>query len=435
MFNIDSAPRSELISALEQLQLRHRENIARGLQLDLTRGKPGSSQLDLSNVMINNLDAENLGDLRNYGQVDGTADAKAFLAKLMGTDTVKTGAAIFAGGNASLSLMHYTLMFANYLGLIGQPWQQQAQQSNKTSKFICPVPGYDRHFSICEQFDIEMINVPMVGDGPDMNEVEKLVSSDDSIKGIWCVPRFSNPTGDVYSKETVERIAALPKLAKDQQANDNFLVMWDNAYAIHTLAENAEPLADIMAAAKSSGTLDNIVQFASTSKITFAGSGIAGLSSSEQTVTTFKKHFGIASIGPDKINQQRHTELFKDENALMAHMKLHADIIAPRFDAVYKGLHDGLADSGMGTWTEPKGGYFISFDTRPGLATKVIALCAEAGVKLTPAGSAFPYKKDPQDCNIRLAPTFPTIEDVEQAIEIFVDCVKLASLEQALKDE
>ncbi len=294
-------------------------------------------------------------------------------------------------------------------------------------KFLAPVPGYDRHFSVCEHLGIDMIPVAMNDDGPDMDQVESLVKADPAIKGIWCVPRFSNPTGCVYSDQVVERMAGLGKLA-----GPNFRVFWDNAYAVHTLHDGAPELANLMDHCRRAGTEDSVFLFGSTSKITFAGAGVAFIGSSPANLKALQHHLGFSTIGPDKVNQMRHVRFLKDMDTIREHMRGHAAIMRPRFEAVLDRLDSDLAGTGMGEWTRPQGGYFIAFDARPGLAREIVRLAGEAGVKLTPAGATFPYGNDPEDRNIRLAPTFPSVEEIEQAMEVFVVCVKLASVRQAL---
>ena len=290
------------------------------------------------------------------------------------------------------------------------------------------MPGYDRHFAICEHLGIEMITVPMLDSGPDMDAVESLVQQDEAIKGMWCVPRFSNPTGCVYSDETVRRLARL-----GQQAADHFLVMWDNAYAVHTLDDDAPALASIGDYCREYNTLDQVFQFGSTSKITFAGAGVAFLGSSEQNLAALGKHLGFQMIGPDKVNQLRHVRFLGNTDKLAEHMKKHGALIRPRFERVLNTLDSELSGTGLGSWTSPGGGYFISFDTLPGLAREVVQLADTIGVKLTPAGATFPYGRDPADCNIRLAPTYPSEQDVQATVEAFVVCVKLASVRQRLE--
>jgi DNA-binding transcriptional MocR family regulator len=328
------------------------------------------------------------------------------------------------GGNSSLTLMYNTVDFALSEGLRGPG---SAWGNSDSVRFLCPSPGYDRHFAICEHLGIEMITVPMLDSGPDMDAVEALVRADREIVGMWCVPRFSNPTGCVYSEATVRRIARLGEIA-----GEYFRVFWDNAYAVHTLYEDAPPLASIRDHCVEYGTLDSVFQFGSTSKITFAGAGVAFMSSSPDNLAALKAHLAFQTIGPDKVNQLRHVRFLRDADTLAAHMRRHELLIRPRFEAVLETLDRELAGTGMGHWTVPRGGYFISFDTRPGLARAVVKLADDIGVKLTPAGATFPYGEDPEDRNIRLAPTFPSLDDVRDSVEAFVVCVKLASVRQRL---
>jgi len=339
---------------------------------------------------------------------------------MLGTSPEQT----LIGGNSSLTLMYHTLEFALTEGIAGS---QSAWGNSDTVKFLCPSPGYDRHFAICEHLGIEMIAVPMLDTGPDMDVVEGLVREDDTIKGMWCVPRFSNPTGCVYSFDTVERIAALGKLA-----GENFLVMWDNAYTVHALSETTSTLAPISELCAKHGTADSVFQFGSTSKITFAGSGVAFLSSSERNLSALKAHLAFQTIGPDKVNQLRHVRFLQNLETVFSHMAKHANILQPRFNSVLKTLDAELSGMGMGSWTRPEGGYFISFDAGPGLAKKIVQLADDIGVKLTPAGATYPYGDDPQDSNIRLAPSFPSLEDIQACVDVFVVCVKLASVQQKL---
>ncbi|MBT8139941.1 MAG: aminotransferase class I/II-fold pyridoxal phosphate-dependent enzyme [Gammaproteobacteria bacterium] len=424
--SLDDSPEA-LRAALSQLREQHKHFVNSELALDLTRGKPATAQLDLSNALLGPIDSHSAGtDLRNYGGLDGLPAAKALCAELLGIAAETAQARLLVGGNSSLSLMHAVVSFANFLGLAGQAWSDEKNQTGQATKILCPSPGYDRHFAICEQLGIEMLVMPLTGQGPDMDALEK-AAQDHSVKGIWCVPRFSNPSGEVYSDATVARLAALPKIAAN-----NFLVLWDNAYALHAFHDKAPALASIEHEADKAGTLNQVVQFGSTSKMTFAGSGISYLASSETTKQAFAKHLAKVSIGPDKLNQQRHVNLLKDAATAKAHMRRHAEILAPKFNAVLQALDAGLAGCNMGDWSEPEGGYFVSFDARPGLANKIVALAAEAGVKLTPAGATFPYGRDPEDRNIRLAPSFPALEEVQRAAEVFVNCVQIASLEDAL---
>jgi len=380
--------------------------------------------LDLSDgidgILSGTYKAEDGTDCRNYGGLDGIAEAKALFSQVLGVTPAET----LIGGNASLTLMFQSVVFAHLFGVRGA---ESAWIREGNVKFLCPVPGYDRHFGICEELGIEMIPVAMDENGPVMDEVEAKVKADPSIKGIWCVPRFSNPTGIVYSADVVDRMAQLGKIA-----GANFRVMWDNAYAVHALTADAPQLANLMDAARKHGSEDSIVIFGSTSKVTFAGSGLAFMGSSEENLKFFKKHLGMCTIGPDKVNQLRHVKFFGDYDGLLSHMSQHADLLMPRFEAVLQHLNDGFADSDLGTWTVPQGGYFVSFDARPGLAREIIRLAAEAGVKLTPAGATFPYGKDPEDKNIRLAPSFPSLDDINKTMEVFVVCVKLASIRKKI---
>lgn len=395
---------------------------AAGLNLDLTRGKPSADQLALSDKLDGILGGDYKDgdgtDVRNYGGIDGIASAKALFAPVLGVGPDE----ILVGGSSSLTLMYQAVEFAATQGVAGSP----AWNSGGEVKFLAPVPGYDRHFSVCEHLGIKLIPVAMNEDGPDMDRVEAQVKADPQIKGIWCVPRFSNPSGIVYSDAVVARIAKLGKIA-----GPGFRIFWDNAYAVHTLNENAPQLANIMELCRQNGTEDSVYIFGSTSKITFAGAGVAFMAASPANLKVFKHHLGFGQIGPDKVNQLRHVKFIRDQDNLNALMRQHAALLKPRFDAVLSRLA-ALRDTGMGEWTEPQGGYFISFDTRPGLAKTVVKLAAEAGVKLTPAGATYPYGKDPEDRNIRLAPSFPKVEEIAKATDVFVTCVKLASVRQAL---
>lgn len=421
---VDQASKEQLQAALADLENRYAQLQAAKLSLDLTRGKPNSAQLDLSNSLDGILDGQYKGadgtDSRNYGGLDGQPEAKVLFCQMLGVKPEET----LIGGNASLTLMFQTLNYAHNFGVRGaaSAWNKEGK-----IKFLCPVPGYDRHFGICEELGIEMIPVAMDANGPDMNQVEALVKADKLIKGIWCVPRFSNPSGIVYSHQVVERIAKLAKIA-----GPNFRIMWDNAYCIHAFHDDAQPLANIMDIARQHGTEDSLFIFGSTSKITFAGAGLAFMGASVENLKHFKKHLGIITIGPDKVNQLRHVKFFGNHDGLLDHMRKHAELLKPRFDAVIEHLDKGLKNTDMGSWTVPEGGYFVSFDTRPGLAKEIVRLADAAGVKLTPAGATFPYGKDPADRNIRLAPSFPTLADINKAMEVFVVCVQLASVRQKL---
>jgi aspartate/methionine/tyrosine aminotransferase len=422
---LDQADRPQLAELEQQLsaQLEHYRNA--GLKLDLTRGKPGTEQLALSDALDGILEGvyrDSAGsDLCNYGCLDGIPEAKALFAEMMG---VAPGE-ILIGGNSSLTMMYFAVLFALQQGVAGpdSAWARE----NGTIKFLAPVPGYDRHFAICQQLGIEMIPVALGDDGPDMDQVETLLREDPLIKGIWCVPRFSNPTGIVYSSEVVQRLARLASIA-----GDNFRVFCDNAYAVHALVADAPALDNVMAAFKQAGSEDSLYLFGSTSKITFAGSGVSFVAMSSANQATFKQQLGISQIGPDKINQLRHVKFLRDSHGLEAHMGRHAALLKPRFDSAIKQLREGLDGWDIARWIEPSGGYLVSFDTRPGLAKIVVGMAASAGVVLTPAGATFPYGDDPGDSNIRIAPSFPSLADIEQAMKVFVCCVKLATVQQRL---
>jgi DNA-binding transcriptional MocR family regulator len=421
----ESLSPAELSSLHRELSEKYEVFKAESLSLDLTRGKPSAEQLDLSNELDGILEGFYLlqdgTDVRNYGGILGIPEARALGAGMMGLAPDQ----VLAGGNSSLTLMY---LYINYMHLhANNSWSAEAIRNNKKIKFLCPVPGYDRHFTICEHFDIEMITVPMTANGPDMDQIEALVKGDPLIKGIWCVPKYSNPTGHTYSSETVGRLAALPSIA-----GDNFRVMWDNAYAVHHLTDEPDELANVMETARKLETESGIVVLASTSKITFAGSGVAFLGSSESNLADFEKFLSVQVIGFDKVNQLRHVRFLKDMDTLAAHMDKHKDIIKPKFDLVLDTLEENLGGTGTATWTHPNGGYFISLDTMSGLATEVVRLAAEVGVKLTPAGATFPYGVDPENSNIRIAPTFPAMEQVRKAVEVFVVCVQLASVNKLL---
>jgi aspartate/methionine/tyrosine aminotransferase len=426
---VDQATHEQLQKWHQELSIQHDAFKANGLNLDLTRGKPSASQLDLANMLDGALDgnyiADDGTDTRNYGGLIGLEGMRALAAEILGVNPKE----VLVGGNSSLTLMYFNIFFAWQFGPNGldSSGKSSAWKDEGTVKFLCPVPGYDRHFSICEEFGIEMINVAMDDNGPDMDQVKSLIANDPSIKGIWCVPKYSNPTGCIYSENTIERLAKLGNIAAP-----NFRVFYDNAYAVHDLTEPAPELPNIMEYCRNHGTESSVLQFTSTSKVTFAGAGVAFMASSEANINTFKKHLGIASIGPDKVNQLRHLKVIKNLADLKSHMKKHAELLRPRFSCVLEHLEENFSESDLAEWNSPEGGYFISFDTRPGLASEVIRLSAEAGVKLTPAGATFPYGKDPEDKNIRLAPSFPSVEDINSAMAIFCNSVKLASVQQKL---
>lgn len=422
--HIDTTDRDTLIARERELAQRHAELAGAGLALDVTRGKPSAAQLDLSNgidgILGGNYRSEDGTDLRNYGGLDGLPEAKRLFAPVLQVPVEN----MLVGGNSSLTLMWQCVLYGMHFGFAGP---QSAWARSGKVRFICPVPGYDRHFKICEHLGIEMVTVPMTEHGPDMDAVEALLASDPSIRGMWVVPRFSNPTGAVCDPQTVERCAALGK-----RAAPGFRLFWDDAYAVHALEPDAPQLASLHAACVRNGTEDSVLLFGSTSKITHAGAGVAFLAASETNLQAIRHHSSFSSIGPDKINQRRHVTFLKDHAGLLAHMDSHAELLRPRFTAVLDALERGLGGTGMGSWSRPRGGYFVSFDTLPGLAKEVVRLAAEAGVKLTPAGSTHPYGKDPEDRNIRIAPSFPTIAEIERAMEVFVVCVQLASIRQRL---
>lgn len=400
---------------------RHAAFCKAGLALDLTRGKPASDQLDLANHLDGALQgdyrSEDGTDTRNYGGLRGIAEARRLGSMLLDAPAEQ----VLAGGNSSLTLMYLFVETAHLFGLgDAGAWRDDPAGP---PRILCPVPGYDRHFALCEQLGIEMVNVPMLDTGPDMDAVEAAVRDDPRIRGIWCVPKYANPTGCVYDDATVARFAALPKLAAP-----GFRILWDNAYTVHDLSPQPPRLANLWELAAKAGTEDGVVIFGSTSKISFAGAGVAFMAASDAVLGAFEKRLGALMIGPDKVNQLRHCRLFPDAEAIHSHMQRHAAVIRPKFDAVQEALEQGLAGTGFATWTRPDGGYFVSVDTLPGMAREVIRLASEAGVKLTPAGSTYPYGRDPEDRNIRLAPTFPPLPDVRRAMEVFVNCVRLAGV-------
>lgn len=420
--------KEELLVLKESLNKEYAEAKAKGLALDMSRGKPSAKQLDVSLGLLDtinsssDLKALDGTDCRNYGVLDGIPEAKKLMADMMGT----TPDHVIVYGNASLNIMYDQISRAYTHGILGNtPWCKLDKV-----KFLCPVPGYDRHFAITERFGIEMINIPMSESGPDMGMVEEYVSKDASVKGIWCVPKYSNPQGYTYSEETVKRMAALKPAAED------FRIFWDNAYVIHDLYDdNKDEIADIISECEKAGNPDMVFEFASTSKVSFPGSGIAALATSANNIADIKKQLTIQTIGHDKLNQLRHVRFFKDINGLKEHMRKHAEFMRPKFEAVESVLEEELGGLGIGSWTEPKGGYFISFDAMDGCAKAIVAKCKEAGVKLTGAGATFPYGKDPKDSNIRIAPSFPTPEEMKQAADLFVLCVKLVSVEKLLENK
>ena len=425
--HIDTMDAATLGRTEAELEQRYAALRAEGLNLDLTRGKPAGDQLELSAALDGALDggyrADDGADTRGYGVGDGIAEARRLGAEWLGLAPEE----VIAGGNSSLTLMYLFLLGAHRFGLDGpgSAWADAAGGA----RFLCPVPGYDRHFTICGDLGIEMVPVPMTGEGPDMDRVESLVAGDSGVRGMWCVPRYSNPTGETYSAGTVRRIAALGRIAAP-----GFRVMWDNAYAVHHLGEDGSAPENVMDHCRAGGTEDSVVQFASTSKVTFAGAGISFFGASARNVDWFRARLSVMTIGPDKVNQLRHMRLLPDMDAVRAHMDRHAALLRPKFDCVRRRLEEGLGNLGMGRWTDPAGGYFVSFWTRPGLAKETVRLAAGAGVRLTPAGAAFPGGDDPEDSHIRLAPSFPPLAEVDRAMEVFVTCVKLAAVRDSRRE-
>ena len=417
--------KAELLSLKEELEVAFEDVKGKGLKLDMSRGKPSPLQLDLGMGLMDAIGSDTTMvtesgiDVRNYGTLDGIPEAKQLMADIMGVSADK----VIVCGNASLSIMYDTVSRCITHGVLGNtPWCKLDK-----IKFLCPAPGYDRHFAITNHFGIEMITIPMTSQGPDMDMVEKLVKEDASVKGIWCVPKYSNPQGYTYSDDTVRRFAALQPAAPD------FRIFWDNAYAIHDLYEDdRDELLDIMTECEKAGNPDMVFQFCSTSKVSFAGAGIAAVASSAANLTDMKKSMTIQTIGYDKVNQLRHVLYYKDINGIREHMKKHAESLRPKFQAVEQILTQELGGLGIGNWTNPKGGYFISFDAMEGCAKAIVAKCKEAGMVLTGAGATFPYGIDPKDSNIRIAPSFPSAEEMEKATHLFVLCVKLVSVEKLL---
>ncbi|MBV1876335.1 MAG: aminotransferase class I/II-fold pyridoxal phosphate-dependent enzyme [Pseudomonadales bacterium] len=427
--------KAQLEELYQDLVEKYAHICAENLKLDLTRGKPASDQLDLSNSLDGILNQFYLlqdgTDVRNYGGLSGLPEARELGSHLLELPTAE----IMVGGNSSLSLMY------QYISLMmdtrwaprkpspGPDSDTRSEQPIKpvSVKFLCPTPGYDRHFTLCEHFNIEMINIEMLPSGPNLDQIETLVAADPMIKGIWCVPKYSNPTGITYAEATVKRLARLPVIA-----GTDFRILWDNAYAVHHLTQHPDKLYNLMHAAKLEDTQNNIVMFGSTSKITYAGAGISFIGLSEPNLMQFSRFLSVSSIGPDKVNQLRHVRFLKDAAGIKAHMKKHSDIIQPKFELVDKMLAHHLAGKDIADWTQPKGGYFVSLNTQPGLAKKIIRMASEAGVKLTPAGATFPYGIDPDNQNIRIAPTYPSLASLEKALEVLIACIQLASVEQLI---
>ena len=418
--------REELLQEKESLEQQYKTFCEKGLKLDMSRGKPSKAQLDLSEPMMDVLTSETalvsrLGtDLRNYGALDGIDEAKELIAEILDTNAEN----VIVYGNASLNIMYDCISRSMIHGVLGNtPWCKLDKV-----KFLCPVPGYDRHFAITEFFGIEMINIPMGEGGPDMDMVEKLVSEDESVKGIWCVPKYSNPLGTSYSEETVRRFANLKPAAKD------FRIYWDNAYCVHHLyEEKRDEIPDILSECAKAGNPDMVYEFCSTSKVTFSGSGISGLATSLANKEDIKKQLGVQTIGFDKINQLRHVKFLKDRAGVEAHMMKHAALIRPKFEMLLKKFDSELAGLGVGSWTNPNGGYFITYFANEGCAKEIVAKAKEAGMVMTGAGAPYPYKKDPKDSVIRIAPTLPPLEELEVAADLFIVCVKLVSVSKLLE--
>ena len=418
--------REELLELKSELEKKYEEAKAEGLALDMSRGKPSPAQLDLSRGMLDvlnsssELKAENGTDVRNYGLLEGIYEARKLMGDIMGVPAEN----VIVCGNASLNIMYDLVSRAEVFGFDGcTPWAKLDKV-----KFLCPAPGYDRHFGITELFGIEMITVPMNEDGPDMDIVEKYVNNDESVKGIWCVPKYSNPQGVVYSDETVKRFAALKPAAKD------FRVFWDNAYAVHDLYPEKEvKLLNIFDECKKNGNENMVFELCSTSKISFSGAGISAVASSKNNIEEIKKYMTKQTIGYDKINQLRHVRFFKDINGIKEHMKKHAALLRPKFEAVLDTLEKDLAGTGVGTWTKPLGGYFISFEGLEGTAKAIVQKCKDAGMTLTGAGATYPYKNDPKDSNIRIAPSYPSLEEMSKAAALFTICVRLVSIDKILE--
>ncbi len=424
--NYLKASSEELAAEKEKAAKELQKLLKNGVTLDLSRGKPSAEQLDLSLGMLDVidsrsiLDSESGQDCRNYGGLDGIPEAKRLLAHMMGTHSSHT----LVGGNSSLTMMYQIVSHGMTDGICGaKPWQEVEGR-----KFLCPVPGYDRHFAITEHFGFELVPVPMLPTGPDMDEVEKLIK-DEKVKGIWCVPKYQNPTGIVFSGETVRRFAALKPAAED------FRIFWDNAYCVHAFDGDNAQIPDIIEECEKAGSADMVYEFCSTSKITFPGAGVAAVAASPANLIDIKSFLKFATIGPDKMNQLMHARYFKNSAGLKAHMKKHAAILKPKFDSVYKVLDEELGGLGIAEWTTPKGGYFLSFDTMPGCAGKVVKMCGDCGVTFTPAGATYPHGLDPEDKNIRLAPSFATVEEITLAVRVLALCTKLVSIDRLTADK
>lgn len=426
MTSYQEMSKEQLLQEKTALEAEYAKIKEMGLSLDMSRGKPAAEQLDLSMGILDTVDAksvvksENGTDLRNYGVLDGIPEAKKLIGNMVGAKPEN----VIVYGNSSLNIMYDQIARAEIFGICGNtPWCKLDKV-----KFLCPVPGYDRHFAITEEFGIEMINIPMTEDGPDMDLVEQYVNNDAAVKGIWCVPKYSNPEGVVYSDETVRRFANLKPAAAD------FRIFWDNAYAVHHLYEdNQAQILNILEECEKAGNPDIVFQFCSTSKVSFPGAGIAAISASAANIADIKKRLTIQTIGHDKINQLRHVKFFKDLKGVEKHMMKQAALIRPKFEMVEKMFTEEIASRGIGSWMNPLGGYFISFEALEGCAKKIVAKCKEAGVVLTGAGSPYPYKKDPKDSVIRIAPTYPSMDELKEAAKVFTVVVRLVSVDKLLE--
>lgn len=416
--------KDELLEQKNIFEAQYNDYKQMNLALDMSRGKPGSDQLNLSLEMLDiihssaDCKAEDGFECRNYGLPDGTLEMRELFADMLGVKASN----VIVGGNSSLNMMFDTVAGAMTHGMFnGEPWFKQGG-----IKFLCPSPGYDRHFSICAHFGIEMIPVEMMSDGPDMDKIEELVSTDSSIKGIWCVPKYSNPDGITYSDEVVKRFAVLKPAAPD------FRIFWDNAYCVHDLTDTTDELLNIVVECEKAGNKDLPIVFTSTSKITFPGSGCAAMVSSDNNLTHFRKRISMQTIGPDKLNQLRHVRYFKNLDGVIKHMGRHRELLVPKFNIVLNTLEKELEGTDLLEWNKPNGGYFVSVNTLENCAKRIVQLCTECGVTLTPAGATFPNGNDPKDRNIRISPTFPSIDELQQAMNIFCVCVKVASIENLL---
>lgn len=426
MTSYQEMSKEQLLQEKTALEAEYAKIKEMGLSLDMSRGKPAAEQLDLSMGILDTVDAksvvksENGTDLRNYGVLDGIPEAKKLIGDMVGAKPEN----VIVYGNSSLNIMYDQIARAEIFGICGNtPWSKLGKV-----KFLCPVPGYDRHFAITEEFGIEMINIPMTEDGPDMDMVEQYVNNDAAVKGIWCVPKYSNPQGVVYSDETVRRFANLKPAAAD------FRIFWDNAYVVHHLYEdNQAQILNILDECEKAGNPDIVFQFCSTSKVSFPGAGIAAISASAANIADIKKRLTIQTIGHDKINQLRHVKFFKDQKGVQEHMMKQAAIIRPKFEMVEEMFTEEIASRGIGTWMHPLGGYFISFEALEGCAKKIVEKCKEAGVVLTGAGSPYPYKKDPKDSVIRIAPTYPSMDELKEAVKVFTVVVRLVSVDKLLE--